>query len=140
MLTIAGGVLSIGMALGPMIGGLLIRTFHQVLPAFYGAIVLLLCLAVIILTLLPESLSQEQKLANRNAYAAQQQGRSVWVKVFTPLAPLSIFFPTKYDTAPGTSGQSGRDWNLTLVAVAYASAVMVLVSRGTSPDYHVGCN
>jgi MFS family permease len=72
MLSIAGGLLSVGVALGPLIGGLLIHAFHNVLSAFYGTVVLLFCFVVIAFLLLPESLSQEHKHANTRAYAAQQ--------------------------------------------------------------------
>jgi MFS family permease len=128
MLSVAGGLLSIGVALGPLIGGLLIHASHNVLPAFYGAIVLLFCFVVIVSLFLPESLSQDQKLANIHAYTTQQRSGPIWAKVLTPLAPLGIFLPTKRSAEPGT-GRSRMDWNLTWVAAAYASAVMVLVSR-----------
>jgi MFS family permease len=130
MLSIAGGLLSIGGCLGPLIGGLLIHAFHNVLPAFYGAVFLLLCFVIVVFLLLPESLSQEQQLANKRAYAARQRSGSGWGKVLAPMAPLSIFLPAKYEAGPGTS-RSRKDWNLTWVAIAYASAIMVLVSRIT---------
>jgi MFS family permease len=138
MLAVATGLVSVGMALGPIVGGLLIRASHQVLPAFYSAVILLLFFVAIVLIFLPESLSQEQKLANKIAYAARQRDGSVWARVFTFLAPLSIFFPTKSETAPGTSSQSGTDWNLTLVAVAYAIFMIILVSRATAPGHRAG--
>jgi MFS family permease len=128
MLSLAAGLISVGMAVGPTFGGLLIRATHQVLTVFYAALILYLFCIVSGWAVLPESLSRQQTLASKERYAAAQQlAGSGWGRLFRLHASLSIFLPARAKSAPGSSDEQKMDWNLTLVAVAYASTVTALV-------------
>jgi MFS family permease len=125
--SIAMGLMSIGSASGPTLGSILIHISDQVLSVFYFAIVLYLFCAIFAWTVLPESLPQQQMLMNRSRHAQRREG-SHSGSVFRFLVPLGMFLPAKLESIPGTSSQQ-RDWNLTLIASAYASTVMVLVNH-----------
>jgi hypothetical protein len=128
VLTLAAGFVAIASALGPTLGNLLIRISQQALSVFYGAVALLFSIAILVLTLLPESLSRQQMLANRRAYAARQE-RGGWTRVFTLLAPLSIFLPVRWESMPGARARPGRDWNLALIAIAFSGNALFSVRR-----------
>jgi MFS family permease len=129
VLSIVAGLISAGATLGPIISGILIATSQQVRWILSGAVFLLACIVVVVVTILQESLPQGQMVANNRHYAAQQAGGSVLGKVFAPLIPLGILLPVRLETTYGTGTQSKRDWNLTLIACAYMSTVMTLVSK-----------
>ncbi|THG99442.1 hypothetical protein EW145_g7263 [Phellinidium pouzarii] len=138
------GLLFIGMSLGPSIGGLFIHFTHQTLSVFYFATSIHLLYAILLWTILPESLPPRSMAANRARRArlaeeAQQtEAASVssgWCvmavlrlkKVFVFLSPLSIFAPETVD-ADGYSGKTRRDWSLTLVAGSYGFSALVFAS------------
>jgi MFS family permease len=134
MLSMVVGILAAGVAFGPVIGGFLIGASHQLLSVFYAAVVVLACFVVFVLTWLPESLSQEQMLVNKSKYATRPPGDTIW-SIF--LAPLSMFLPTRFESTPGSGGQRGKDWNLTLIVITYGIVTMILVSRSRDFDSHV---
>jgi hypothetical protein len=119
------------MAFGPSLGALLIRLSHQVLSVFYLATALHLLYAVMVWIVFPESLSKEKMAASKARYAAEAGGESGWKRVFGFLSPLGIFFPVSIEAGAGKNIKARKDWNLTLLAIGYASTIMIMVSAET---------
>lgn len=149
------GVVMGGMALGPTIGGLVIKANGgNVLTPFYVSALTHASFAIGSCFILPESLGptqaneaklreHERKLKEAEEEAkedakAKEEGwslaRRVWVRVKRTLAnvfgflrPIGLLLPRKGGfegvdlTRTGAkSGANARDWNLTIIAVAYA--------------------
>ena len=125
------------MALGPTLGGLLIRFTGQVLSVFYveGCVHLMHCF--LIWFIIPESLTNGQMELAKTRYADSLRAdldssldarftRNAQ-RFFSFLIPLAILGPT--EKGPGNSLRGRRkDWNLTLLAVAYGFTVAMMVS------------
>jgi hypothetical protein len=126
-LSLSMGLLFFGIALGPTLAGLIIRASHQVLFVFYAATAMHTIYAVFIWTVCPESLSKEQMAASKRKYDAQVGEYAGGRRVFGFLKPLAIFLPT---TAENGFGKQVKNWNLALIALAYASTIMLMASIG----------
>jgi MFS family permease len=126
------------MALGPTIGGLLIRFTGHVPSVFYLAGSLHLMFCFLAWFVIPESLAKGHMELAKARYAdslprADSDG-SLVVKftgiaqhLFSFLRPLAILGPT--EKVPGSTLKRRRkDWNLTLLAVAYGFTIALTVS------------
>ena len=132
------GLLATGMALGPTIGGLLIHFSGQVLSVFYLAGSLHLMYSFLVWFIIPESLAKGHMELAKARYAESlprvDPNSSLVVKftriarrLFSFLRPLAILGPTK--KVPGSTLKGRRkDWNLTLLAVAYGFTIALAVS------------
>ena len=132
------GLLSTGMALGPTLGGLLIHSTGQTLSVFYMASCLHLMYSFMVWFIIPESLTKGQMELAKTRYAdslrADPDRTSLDARftrnarrLFSFLVPLAILGPT--EKGPGNSLRGRRkDWNLTLLAVAYGFTVAMMVS------------
>lgn len=125
------------------VGGHLITMTGDMLSVFYVAAIGHAICAFLIIFILPESLSLESRLANREAAKVSSDSssdnrggagikRMVWEAVkglFSFLTPLVIFIPRK--RVPGEPGyvNGKRDWNLTLLVGSACTLYMLLVSR-----------
>ncbi|KAI9746751.1 MAG: hypothetical protein M1818_000466 [Claussenomyces sp. TS43310] len=94
-----------GVALGPLIAGLVVKATGNILPVFYISFGAHTLFMMFIVFLLPESLTKKRQLAARErdriAREAERQAANVWSKLPASnlLAPLKILYPT----GPGTS-------------------------------------
>jgi MFS family permease len=133
------GLIFTGIALGPTIGGLLIRFTGQVLSIFYVAGCLHVMYSFLVWFIIPESLTKgHMELAKARYYADSLRAdpdsglvagfTRIAQRLFSFLKPLAIFGPT--EKVPGNTTSKGRrkDWNLTLLAVAYGFTIALLVS------------
>jgi MFS family permease len=128
-----------GIALGPTLGGLLIRATHDVLSVFYGSTIIHFIYAIFAWIIIPESLSQFQMLASRVRHQEQlrelkeaREGVTVGVlvrikRLFGFLSPLTVFMPA-HTKEHNPLKEHKKDWNLTLVAAAYGLTIMIMVS------------
>ncbi|KAG9036214.1 hypothetical protein FRB95_009577 [Tulasnella sp. JGI-2019a] len=123
------GALFIGIALGPSFGSLLIQQTGDILTPFYVAVTIHILTSPFYLFVLPESLSVEARATlTRKQHEVQEEHteavrqakasglwhtRQRFLALFGFLSPLAIFLPKKVE------GSNRRDWNLTLVIVAY---------------------
>ncbi|KAG9010331.1 hypothetical protein FRB90_007816 [Tulasnella sp. 427] len=124
------GTLFIGIAVGPTLGSLLIRATNDLLAPFYIAIVGHTLATLYMWFVIPESLSEEDMARNREkreillqeqADAAREsreagdwRGRlTIFRSILTPFEPALFLWPRKREVG------GGRDWNLTLIAIAY---------------------
>ncbi|KAJ7709720.1 major facilitator superfamily domain-containing protein [Mycena rosella] len=132
------GVVFSGLALGPTLGGLLIRFTGHTLSVFYLATAIHASYAILAWLCLPESLTKTQMQA---ASVKHQESLRLldaehstlllrFQRVFSFLKPLTIFFPELVETHPNHNPLKGRkrDWNLTLLATAYAFTISIMGS------------
>jgi MFS family permease len=134
------GLLFIGMAVGPTLGSFLIRATGQALSVFYGAVICTLLYSVLIWFILPESVTEQQMTRARAKYnddlrkAAERQRASAaaflpkirWATSF--LSPLTIFLPVSYKSPNNVANPGGRDWSLTLLALAYGCTISIMAN------------
>ena len=125
------------MALGPTFGGLLIHFTGQALSVFYLATCLHLIYFFLVWFIIPESLTKGQmefaKVRYADSLCANPDSSPVtgFTRIarhlFSFLRPLAILGPT--EKVPwNTSKGRRKDWNLTLLAVAYGFTVSMTVS------------
>ncbi|KAF9061927.1 major facilitator superfamily domain-containing protein [Rhodocollybia butyracea] len=129
------GVLFIGFAAGPTLGGLLIRFTRQTISVFYVATVVHITYVLMIWFLIPDSISprkiqrakaQHQEWLAENRRARNGGGISFWVKrLFSFLTPLSVFNAVRISENPL---KIRRDWSLVWVALSYSFTVSVMGS------------
>jgi hypothetical protein len=133
------GLIFTGVAIGPALGSFLIRSTGQTLSVFYVTTMCHVLYTFLVLFILPESITKQQMDRARSKYDAELLTRGVegerdslaglfkrfiikWLSAF--LSPLSIFVLShqKID-----SNDRRRDWNMTLLAVAYGLMLSVMV-------------
>ncbi|KLO13488.1 MFS general substrate transporter [Schizopora paradoxa] len=131
------GLLFIGMAFGPTLGSVLIRSTHQVITVFYFATATHIAYSLLVWFVIPESLSPRVMAANkekrrRENEEAQTNASSdsrtlvVLKRAFAFLSPLTVFAPETIRLAGST--KTRRDWNLTLLAAAFGFSGLVFSS------------
>ncbi|KAG6865398.1 hypothetical protein C0991_002892 [Blastosporella zonata] len=134
------------MAIGPTLGGLLIRFTGTPLSVFYGAFMVHIIYALVIYLVLPESLLESQMEKFREKYdtdlrnTSQSPAAGVFVRIkrlFRFLSPLSVLLPELKERLPGENPlkRRRRDWSLTLVAGVYGLAVSIMGSYTTKFQY-----
>jgi len=128
-----------GIALGPTLGGILIRVTNNVLSVFYAATILHLIYAIFVWVIIPESLSLPKMVASRVRHRQElkdlkeaREGVTVGLlvrvkRLFGFLSPLTMFIPAHIERRRPLKGHK-RDWNLTLVAAGYLLATMIMGS------------
>ena len=131
------GVLATGGALGPTIGGLLIRFTGDVLSVFYLSSCLHLLYSFMVWFILPESLTEGQMELAKTRYADSLRAdpdsnlgarfTRIAQRLFSFLMPLAVLGPTEKEFRNDLKGRK-KDWNLTLLAVAYGFTVAMMVS------------
>jgi hypothetical protein len=112
-------------------GGLLVKYTEDLLSVFYFAGFGHLIFVLSIFFILPESLSEESRAKNiEERRQREEEDRSSlkpiprYKKIFAFLSPLTIFLPREREV--GERGR-GKDWNLTLIAGAYAVNFLLVV-------------
>lgn len=122
------GLVYIGVAIGPAIGGLLIRQSGDLLAVFYYAFANHLTFACMVWFVIPESLAPTQLFRAKVAYnesKAQVRG-SILAHLTSFLSPLKLFIPVT--VAMGDNPlKKKKDWNLTLLAAAHGLVIMLTV-------------
>ncbi|KAG8832236.1 hypothetical protein FRC17_001684, partial [Serendipita sp. 399] len=133
------GLLFGGMAVGPVIGGLLITRTGNLLSVFYLSFIVHILYFFMTLTVVPESLTKEAMESNRkraNPEATDvpsdqqtwkhmntlQRATKVFRVVFFFLTPLSVFLPQQ------VGNSQRKNWNLTLLAIAYGIVTLLIGS------------
>ncbi|KZT59128.1 MFS general substrate transporter [Calocera cornea HHB12733] len=111
------GLIYIGVALGPMISGSLVKLTDNLISVFYLSASSWLLLAVLCATALPESLSKETMAKKRDEREKKRlTDKGNW---WNFAAPLVIFVPRK------RPGRVRRDWNVTLIGTAAFCMLLV---------------
>ncbi|KAG6902244.1 hypothetical protein C0995_002616 [Termitomyces sp. Mi166 len=144
-LSLALGLLFTGMAIGPSLGGLLVRFTGSPLSVFYAAAGIHLIYAFIVCLVLPESLLKSQMEQSRLKHDSELRDTSENLaagalvrirRLFAFLSPLSVFLPDFKEMAPGQNPlkRKKKDWNLTIVAGVYALAISIMVGPSGGPE------
>ncbi|KZO96709.1 MFS general substrate transporter [Calocera viscosa TUFC12733] len=111
------GLIYIGVALGPVISGFLVKMTDNLISVFYLSASSWLLLALLFATALPESLSQETMTKKRHEREAKRLAhKGSWLNF---AAPLIIFVPRK------RVGRLRRDWNVTMIGMAAFCMLLV---------------
>ncbi|EPQ58298.1 MFS general substrate transporter [Gloeophyllum trabeum ATCC 11539] len=108
------GLLFTGTAIGPTLGGLVVRFTQDLLSLFYIALAIDSAYAFMVWCVVPESLTAPEMRRARANHVGDDARRGV-LGVFSPLA---VFVPAKRGRG------KGRDWSLTLVAAAFGLVIL----------------
>lgn len=138
------GAFFIGIALGPTVGGQLVKYSGNILSVYYLAFGVHVLYALVLWTVLPESRSKVQMAASRRKYNLECQElaakeRSWFTRTVTNVTwfarPLAIFIPKRVEsaTSPGKLGK--RDWGLLQVASSQWALTMILGGIGFKLQY-----
>lgn len=122
------GLVFLGFALGPTFGGLLIRATGQTISVFYVATSLHLFYALLIWLIIPESLTHAQRRKSAIKHHESDPQAGVLRRLFGFLSPLSVFLPEMNGADRHPLKHPKRDWNLTLIAVAYGLTLSLMGS------------
>lgn len=133
-----------GLAIGPTVGSLLIRSTGVIISVFWLTLAVHLLYAVLIFAGLPEPLSQRRMMASRKKYADELRDdaedrascstpgwRMRAKRLFKFLAPLSILLPNFVENDRKPLKTKERDWTLALIAVAYGFTISIIVSSAS---------
>lgn len=134
----SAGLVFSGFAIGPSLGGLLIRFTQQTISVFYFASAVHFIWAIMVWFVIPESNSprkmQMARAKHRQELDEYQSTRDE-ASVFRPikrlssfLSPLSVFSPTSVPDSGNPLKPHRRDWNLALIGLSYAFAVSIMGS------------
>ncbi|KAI3600040.1 hypothetical protein WG66_011111 [Moniliophthora roreri] len=129
------GLMFTGLAVGPTLGGVMIRLTHQAITVFWISSLSHLLYAFMVWFIIPESLSKRQRQMaiakhNEQLVASASGGHTRigfparFKQWFHFLSPLAIFMPIHVRNLKGLK----RDWNLLLVATCYAFTASLLGS------------
>ncbi|KAH9484437.1 putative membrane protein C14C4.07 [Psilocybe cubensis] len=138
-----------GMSLGSAIGSLLIRYTGHILSVFYLATILHLIYTILVWTVVPESLTQEQMDEAKENYADEllessnnhnRNPASIRIipyikRLFSFLSPLAVFKPTVTKPGQNPLAKPKKDYNLALVAIAYGATISLMGSNSYKYQY-----
>jgi MFS family permease len=136
MFSLLSGMTFIGVAIGPTVGGQLVKHSGNILTVYYFAFVINIMLALAFWFLVPNSRSHTQLAASRRKYAiaratSDENQNSFSARAYaiaiTPLRPLAVFAPVKITTYDLSRNAGKRDWSLMFIAAALG---FVLVADG----------
>lgn len=132
------GLLFTGMAIGPTLGGLVIRFTGSFISVFYIAAGLHLVYALLVWFVIPESLHKRdmeaarirQRVEEEQYRAAHAHGGALVLlkRLFAFLTPLMLFLPIELNQGGTPSKGKRRDWSLALLVAAYGFTVSLMVS------------
>jgi MFS family permease len=122
------GTLFAGIAIGPILAGVLMKWAGTILIVFYFAIGCHLFFIIFLLTMIPESVSKDRQMHAREKYRIKNQDTqdlSWWsnIKNYNLFEPLWILYPK----GPGTSAALRRN----LCVLASIDTIMFGVGMGT---------
>jgi MFS family permease len=129
------GIVYAGAAFGPSLGSLFNHYTNDLLSTFYMCIALHVAYGLLVVFVVPESLSVESQAKAREAYETDMNRRprnilgSLW-RLTGFVRPLGVFIPKKIG---GPNGWRGRDWNITFVGIAAAAVAINAVCYVTEP-------
>ena len=135
----------VGVAVGPALGGLLIRSTGTIPSVFYLACVLDGLYAIFVLLVLPESLTHARargaRLRRGQEKANQPSGRvlNVLESITKFLRPVAVLLPEQsLDANPPK--QRTRDWSLFLIAIAFGLLASVTVNAAIMLALKLNCS
>lgn len=136
MLSLIHALRFTGMAVGPTFGSFLIKLSGTPISPVYFATSMYLMHFIVVLFVIPESLSRESRAENRRkwdvAYASQGTQKTFF-RIRALLRPLEIVKPsTTFSSHPG---RKNKDWSLTLIAISSGVAALSGASYAVEYQY-----
>ena len=119
------GLLFIGMSVGPLLTGYIMRTTGLLLPVFYATAAIDTTVSLGVWFIMPESLSEEDMQKRRESRAQQLQAMSPlkrWGSTFDIVSPLGVLLPRRSE---GVESKHSFDWTMTILGAAYGFGTMV---------------
>lgn len=133
-LSLALGLMFTGVAVGPALGGLLIRSTGTILSVFYLACILHGTYTILVLLILPESLTRARERGARLRRTREMANQSSSGRVLNLLkyptrflSPLVALFPEQSLDAKPLKPRR-KDWSLFFIALAYGLVTSAIVS------------
>ncbi|KAH7340751.1 hypothetical protein B0J17DRAFT_652648 [Rhizoctonia solani] len=114
----------------PSLGSLINSYSNDLLSTFYICTVIHIVYGILMVFIVPESLSEEARAKARELYEADMSLHPQTVVGFlwrltSFVRPLGVFIPRRLPA--GRGGRASRDWSLTLVAAAAAAVAINMV-------------
>lgn len=138
------GLTFIGFAVGPLLGGFLIHLTGSTLSVFFMALAIHLVYALVLVFILPESLTEAKARAARLRYKQEKEQnadistlRRVFKEATRFLSALAVLVPRDIIDANPLK-RSKKDWNLFLLAISYALATSLIGSMPFLIQYAIG--
>ncbi|KAF8843573.1 MFS general substrate transporter [Paxillus ammoniavirescens] len=133
------GVMFAGVAIGPVVGGILIRLTGTTLSVFYLATVLHSLYILLAIFVLPESLTQARGRAARLRHkkvnhADSSRALRIFKGATNFLTPLVVLLP-EHILAGNPLKRSRGDWSLSLIAVCYGLVTTIIGSLSYKFQY-----
>lgn len=140
--SLALGLMFTGIAIGPTLGGLLIRYTQKTISVFFAAAAAHLLYGILIWFVIPESLSKQQmkestvkhNMELNDAATTREMTQTLGLlvrskRLFAFLSPLSIFLPETVDRSENPLKGRKKNWDLTLVALGYGFVISIMVGQ-----------
>ncbi|KAF9265616.1 MFS general substrate transporter [Marasmius fiardii PR-910] len=139
MFSLSTGLMFMGSALGPALGGLIMRFTHNLVSVFYVAAFAHTVYACMVWFVIPESLTKRKMLLavekqHQRAISISSSGglKPRLKRWFSFLSDLSVFGPSyNFDSSPSPK----RNWSLTFIAISYALVVSIVGSYNNKFQY-----
>ncbi|KAI0748590.1 MFS general substrate transporter [Daedaleopsis nitida] len=124
------GLLFVGMSVGPLLSGYIMRTTGELLPVFYITTAIDAAVSLTVWFVLPESMPsaemQRHRAARSQRLAALGGGALGWAKrvgsTFDVVSPLSVLLPRKVERQ---GRKSVLDWSMPILGLAYGFGVLI---------------
>lgn len=131
-----------GVAIGPVVGGLLIRWTGTILPVTYFASILHGVYMILALLILPESLTRAKARSASLRRKQEKLNHASGGCALGPLkgiarfiSPLVVLLP-EHSSDANQLERTGSDWSLFSIAIAYGLVASVLVGPATIYFWH----
>ncbi|KAI6164539.1 major facilitator superfamily domain-containing protein [Pisolithus thermaeus] len=138
------GLTFTGFAVGPLLGGFLIHLTGSTLSVFFMAFSIHLGYALVLLFVLPESLTEAKARAARLRYKQEKERntniptlRRVFKEATRFLSALAVLLPRDIIDADPLK-RSKKDWNLFLLAISYAFSTSLMALMPFLIQYAIG--
>ncbi|KAI6023827.1 hypothetical protein PISMIDRAFT_428789 [Pisolithus microcarpus 441] len=138
------GLTFMGFAVGPLLGGFLIHLTGSTLSVFFMSLLLHSVYALVLLFVLPESLTKAKARAARLRYNQEKEQNSnistlrrVFNEATRFLSALAVLLPRDVIDANPLK-RPKKDWNLFLLAISYALATSLIGAMPFLIQYAIG--
>ena len=119
------GLIFVGMSVGPILTGYIMRTTGLLLPVFYATAMIDSLVALSAWFIIPESLSVEDMQKRRAEQVQALQGTSPlkqWLSTFDVISPLAVLLPRRVERS---GHKYSIDWTMTILSAAYGFGTSV---------------
>jgi hypothetical protein len=124
-----------GVALGPVIGGILIRATGSIISTFYFAATVHALHAALMFLIIPESQTkarasgaqQRRQVSLDRRNDRTLRATSVFKSAMRFFSPLAVLLPERISVDGNALKRSKRDWSLCFIAASYGFTMSLMV-------------